>query len=143
MHNAGRGRFPSFALNSSSLLLAVCTFVQMPAATAQVLVDPTRPPAGISATDKSEGAAAGPVLQSVMISPTSRLAVIDGETVKLGGKYGEARVVKITESEVVLRSGSATETLKMYPGVELTPIKPSASVPAAKKPARKARPKSK
>ena len=92
---------------------------------AQVLNDPTRPPAGISANDTSDGAAAGPVLQSVMITPTARTAIIGGETVKLGGKYGDARVIKITESEVVLRSANGTETLRMYPDVTMKPVKPA------------------
>jgi hypothetical protein len=31
---------------------------------------------------------------------------------------GDARVVKISESEVVLKSGSEIKTLKLFPGVE-------------------------
>jgi MSHA biogenesis protein MshK len=96
---------------------------------AQILNDPTRPAAGIYSTDSTDGAAIGPVLQSVMITPTARSAIIGGETVKLGGKYGDARVIRITESEVVLRSATGTDTLKMYPGVEMKPIKPPVPVP--------------
>jgi MSHA biogenesis protein MshK len=94
---------------------------------AQILNDPTRPPAGINAADAADGAAArGPVLQSVKISPTERSAIIGGEVVKLGAKYGEARVIRITENEVVLRSASGTEILRMYPGVEIKPVVPAA-----------------
>jgi len=87
----------------------------------QVMDDPTRPPAAL--LSGTPGAAiGGSLLQSVIITPTQRAAIIGGEKVDLGGKYGDARVVKITESEVVLRSATGTETLQMYPGVEMKPV---------------------
>ena len=104
---------------------------------AQIVNDPTRPPAGTYSTDSGDSAATAPVLQSVMITPTARMAIIGGETVKLGGMYGDARVVKITESGVVLRSATGTETLRMYPEVTMKPIKPAPAV--SDKPARKNR----
>jgi len=86
---------------------------------AQALNDPMRPPAAIAAEAESGGSAAdGPVLQSVMITPTLKAAIISGEMVKLGGKFGDAKLVKVSESEVVLKSGEETQVLKMYPGVE-------------------------
>ena len=104
---------------------------------AQILNDPTRPPAGIYAPETADGAAAlGPVLQSVKISRTERTAIISGETVKLGAKYREARVIRITENEVVLRSAGGTEMLRMYPGVDMKPVviaPPAGSKPAANK----------
>jgi MSHA biogenesis protein MshK len=103
-------------------------------ATAQALTDPTRPP-GMLESESGNVPNAAPVLQSVMISPSARTAIIGGETVRLGGRYGEARVVKITEGEVVLRTAGGTEILKMYPGVELSPPKPTA--PAASRATRK------
>lgn len=105
------------------------------AAVAQIVNDPMRPPTAVYAAPGDKTAAAGPLLQSVMITPSERSAIIGGERVKLGGKYGEARVIKITESEVVLRSAGGIETLKMYPDIEMNPVKPAA--PAPKKPARK------
>jgi MSHA biogenesis protein MshK len=134
---AGGGIFSSFILHPSSLLLPVCALVMLPGAMAQVLNDPTRPPAGINAPETTDGAAArGPVLQSVKISRTERSAIISGENVKLGAKYHDARVIRITENEVVLRSANGTETLRMYPGVEMKPVvaaPPAGSKPAAKK----------
>jgi hypothetical protein len=38
--------------------------------------------------------------------------------VRLGGKFGDGRVVRITESEVVIRSGEGTATLKLLPEAE-------------------------
>jgi MSHA biogenesis protein MshK len=104
---------------------------------AQVSSDPTRPPAEfLSPAPGGPGAAPNSLLQSVKISGAERSAIIGGQTVKLGGKYGDARVVKITESEVVLRSASGTETLKMYPGVDMKQVAvaaPAASTAPAKK----------
>ena len=89
------------------------------AALAQALKDPTRPPIGYAGDDYETGeVATGPVLQSVMISPTRKSAIINGEVVRLGARYGNAVLVKIAEHEVVLRSGEDTQVLKMYPGVE-------------------------
>ena len=114
-------------------LVAAC------AAAAQGLTDPTRPPAAFVSPETGDSAAAAPVLQSVMISSAARTAIIGGETVKLGGKYGDARVIRITENEVVLRSASGTETLKMYPGVTIKPVK-TAPAPGAKPVQKKRRP---
>ncbi len=71
-------------------------------------------------------AGGGLVLQSVMISSTRRAAIINGEMVKLGEKYGDAVLIKVAENEVVLKSGDTTQVLKMYPGVEKRDIAPAA-----------------
>jgi MSHA biogenesis protein MshK len=86
----------------------------------QVLTDPTRPPSGYaeSETGVSDSAGGALVLQSVMISPTIRSAIISGEMVKLGGRIGNATLIRIGESEVVLKDGEEIQVLKMYPGVE-------------------------
>lgn len=91
---------------------------------AENLPDPTRPPASFSAvpTNNPVVLTSGPVLQSVLISPGRMVAIISGQTVKLGGKIGEAQVVKITESEVVLRSGKETQTLKLFPDIKKTEL---------------------
>jgi MSHA biogenesis protein MshK len=86
-------------------------------ANAQVLTDPTRPPAALAAP--ADGAvSSGPVLQSVMLSQGRKMAMISGEMVTLGGRYGSARLVKLTESEAVLKDGAETTVLKLFPLVE-------------------------
>jgi hypothetical protein len=80
------------------------------------LVDPTRPPS-VGAQPAAEAAALeGPRLQSVLISPTRRAAVISGTAVALGGGYGDAKVEEISESAVVLRYPDRRETLLLLPG---------------------------
>jgi MSHA biogenesis protein MshK len=101
------------------------------AVSAQGIPDPTRPPAALS-SPAEPGAPLAPVLHSIKITPNEKTAIIGGETVKLGGRYGDARVVKITDSEVVLRSAAGTETLRLYPDVEVKPV--VVTPPAAKKP---------
>lgn len=97
---------------------------------AQAMTDPTRPATGFAA-EAPEGAV-GDQLQSVMISPTRSAAIINGVTVKLGEKYGDAVLVRVAESEVVLRSGGVQQVLKIHPGVDKREIVPVAEVaPAA------------
>ena len=101
--------------------------------------DPTRPPPEFEAPAPSSAAAPAAVpnasiLQSVLISPRHKVAIINGETVTLGGKYGTAKVVKISESGVVLNEGGNLQTLRLFPSVEKK-ISPTgeAAVTAGKK----------
>lgn len=102
--------------------ISVCLLgmLLLPGSQADSLPDPTRPPAelGSMAAGGAEMAATGPILQSVLISAGRKSAIIGGQVVGLGEKYGEARVVKITESEVVLKTGTVKETLRLFPDVE-------------------------
>jgi len=86
---------------------------------AEMLPDPTRPPvgAGVEAPG-APVAAAGPVLQSVMIRPGRRAAVISGQLVVEGERFGDAKLVKVSEGEVVLIGPEGRQTLKLFPGVE-------------------------
>lgn len=97
------------------LLIVPCAAVT---AGAQGLTDPTRPPGVLSGPAIDGAAGGGPVLQSVMLSPGRKVAVISGKMVVLGGRYGSARLVKLTESEVVLKDGAETTVLKLFPLVE-------------------------
>jgi MSHA biogenesis protein MshK len=101
----------------SGILLAAAAFA--PAA-AQSLSDPTRPPASLGSGHDGgrQSVASGPVLQSVLISPERKVAIISGQAVKLGEKFGDARVTKITESEVMLSSSNGVRALKLFPGIE-------------------------
>lgn len=88
---------------------------------AENLPDPTRPPATAADSGTQQGNSmpeAGPELQSVLISPKRKVAIISGQSVMLGEKFGEARVIKITENEVVLRNGQDVQVLKLFPGIQ-------------------------
>jgi len=120
----------SMAARATSLccgiLLLACGSKAM---AAQSLPDPTRPPATlIVGATAVASAASGPTLQSVLISPGRKVAVISGQTVQVGGMVGDARVVRIAEGEVVLVRGGQSQTLKLFPGVEKRQAKSGASV---------------
>ena len=111
---------------SARLLAISCLVLCLPLAHAQDLIDPTRPPAAMNTRmEPTAGTQAGGlVLQSVLISPTRKAAIISGRTVALGEKLGDAKVVKITETEVVLRNGKEMQTLKLFPDIEKRPGAP-------------------
>ena len=79
--------------------------------------DPTRPPGGAFGDDPA-AIPEGPRLESVLIAPDRRIAIISGRQYRMGDKYGEGRVVRITESEVAIRSGEALDVLKLLPASE-------------------------
>ena len=107
--------------------------------------DPTRPsgkvPGGAVVLGSEAPAAVAPQLQSVMISPTERSAIINGQLVKLGAAFGEMRLVKISENEVVLHSADGNQTLRMYSEVAIKrvePVPPAGQAPVTiTKPVRK------
>ena len=86
-------------------------------AAAQGFSDPTRPPGGQAESADAVGPG-GPVLQSVMLSPSRKVAVISGEMVVLGGRYGAAKLVRLTETEAVLKNGADVTVLRLHPLVE-------------------------
>ena len=102
--------------------LSICSVLALTAESAsaqRVMADPTRPPGGVAVDAQAEVAVSGPVLQSVLIPKKGRpVAVIGGQQVRLGDKYGESRLVRLTEREAVLEGPSGVEHLPLTPGVE-------------------------
>jgi MSHA biogenesis protein MshK len=93
--------------------------------TAESLPDPTRPAIDLNSTGASEVAEAVPVedvshgLQSVIISSQYSAAIINGETVRLGGKSGDSRLVEVRESSVVLQNAQGRRVLELFPKVSI------------------------
>ena len=110
------------------VMLAAALALGAGAAMAQALVDPTRPPAVLTPAAPGAAAAAspaGPVLQSVLIGREAggrQVAVIDGETVRLGGKFRGAVLVRMTDTEVELKRGRERQGLKLSAPAGSTPI---------------------
>ncbi len=73
------------------------------------LVDPTRP---------GGERQAGLVLQSTLVSPERKLAVINGRLVSVGEKLGHAVVTDITSHEVVLNNAGRETRLRLTPKLE-------------------------
>ena len=93
---------------------------------AQALQDPTRPPAASLAGTPAAPPAAIPQLQSVLVGRAAggrRVAVIDGETVRLGDTFHGARVARVGETEVELVRGRERQVLRLYaPDAQLAPV---------------------
>jgi MSHA biogenesis protein MshK len=108
------------ALSACLLAAAGAAGAAPVSAAMQDMPDPMRPPAALGASrDTAAGAASGgPVLQSVLISPLRKIAIVDGQTVAVGDKVGDAKVVHISEGEVTLQSGTGVSTLKLFPNIE-------------------------
>jgi MSHA biogenesis protein MshK len=84
--------------------------------------DPTQPPAawGGGSTDTAVADEAGVLrLQSVLIRQRGRsVAVIGGVTVPLGGSFGEAKLIRLSEREAVLEGPDGVTHLYLTPNVE-------------------------
>jgi MSHA biogenesis protein MshK len=89
---------------------------------AETLPDPTRPPAFLFAPADGDGPPAdasggGLVLQSVLIAPNRRSAIIGGRTLSIGDRLGDFTLVRVSEGEVQLRGPEGSRTLKLFPAV--------------------------
>ena len=113
------GKFCDHAMAVSGLSLALFSA----AGIAEELPDPTRPPASLSAPAVPSGQAAGegrqPGLQSTIISKNRRAAIIDGQTVELRGKHGDATLIKVSEDSVVLQGAQGRQLLMLFPDVKI------------------------
>ena len=96
------------------------------AAIAQPLRDPTRPPTEASAKSVTAKprARGGMILQTVLISPERRTAVISGRVMSVGDTVSGFRLAEIREGEVVMKGSTGTRTLRLYPSVSKTEAKP-------------------
>jgi len=102
-----------------TLSLVLVISLGAPRSLAQGLSDPTRPPREIIGgfADTYEPGASWSPAQVVIISKDRRQVTINGRTVSLGGRYGDATLVRISDEEIVLRKGDATEVIKLYSSV--------------------------
>lgn len=57
----------------------------------------------------------GPVLQSTLVSPQRRLAVISGKQVRVGDTVNGAVVTEISQYEVRMKQGGRETTLRLLP----------------------------
>lgn len=89
------------------------------AAAPEVLQDPTRPPASVAGESGGAAEISGSRLSSVFLPKQGKpSAIIGGQVVPLGGMVGDARLVRVTESEAVLEGPEGIERLYLTPDVE-------------------------
>ena len=98
-------------MKRSALMLTGFAFACV--AQAAPFADPTRPP---SASDVAPaGTADAPRLESVLIAPDRRIAVINGQQVVVGARIATGEVVRISETEVVIKGAEGQQTLRLIP----------------------------
>jgi MSHA biogenesis protein MshK len=109
----GRGRGLLFAFLASA-------GVGASAASAESgLVDPTRPALGVGAVSApADGGAL--TLQSTLISPRRRVAVINGRSYTVGERVDGARILAIEPYAVRLDTAQGGRTLRLLPRVKKT-----------------------
>lgn len=113
-------------LNKLTLCLAVLMWLPRSSGLhAEQLEDPTRPPLATVTQSPTADAAVpvdlGPVLQSVKISRSRKMATINGQEYVLGDMVGESKLVAVRDHEVDLRSSDGTvQHLRMYSNVNKT-----------------------
>lgn len=103
-------------------IVATAALLLSAGSTAQALADPTRPPLELMGAAAAAGAAPRTPLQSILLSSARKGAIINGQYVPLGGTYGRARLVRITATEVTLKSDGTMEVLQLYPPMEKTSV---------------------
>ncbi len=125
-HYGRRSGLRSRSVGAAAPRLLVAIFCLLPSVFcyAEELPDPTRPPAvsaapGIAPGHGGEsGRSSG--LQTVIISESRRAAIIDGRTVNLGERHGNARLIEVNEGSVVLQGARGRKVLTLFPEVKIS-----------------------
>lgn len=120
-HRAFLARYAAFSI-------AILALFSADGLCAQQLRDPMRPPSfgqslaarpGPQTSDPnavSTPPAPPPNVQLVKLSPNRKEATIDGRTVRVGQKVGDATLIDVSDSTVVLRSAAGERiTLRLFP----------------------------
>jgi MSHA biogenesis protein MshK len=103
----------------AAIVVAAQGLAQEPAAPGSAtLSDPTRPPASMGQGQGGPVISHLPVLQSVFISRDRKWAIIGGQRVDLGAKFGESRLTGLSEGEAVLEGPQGRTVLRLVPEVQ-------------------------
>lgn len=107
---------------------------------AQELTDPTRPAATLEVSEPSADAEAlaeqnqTQGLRLIIIQKNRRAAIIDGKTIELGGKVGDARLVEVYEGSVVLQGAHGKQVMTLFPRVKMSRQQDAVVSPATVRP---------
>ncbi len=107
------GRLRRHTLVLAALVCAVTASM----AASQTLRDPTRPPAMSAKGAAGKIEPSGWILQSVLISPERRYAIINGEVVPIGGSIAGAELVAVSAERVTLRTRDGLRVVHLFPDV--------------------------
>ncbi|MHB8347586.1 MAG: hypothetical protein ACYDHM_10465 [Acidiferrobacterales bacterium] len=92
------------------------------------LADPTRPFTGNAGPDHRR---AGLVLQSTLVSPLQRLAVINGRAFTVGERVDGAEIVQIRRYDVTLSRAGRQYLLRLLPKLDIERRSDESMPPAA------------
>ena len=101
---------------TTTMTIALIWFA-LPALAAQ-LVDPTQPAEYVAVPGSAAAVSlvpSGPILQSTIVSPQRKSAVISGKPVKIGDTYEGSTIVDIMPYEVRMSRGGRETTLRLLP----------------------------
>ena len=100
-------------------LLALCIPTLLLADLSNDLADPTRPNVKRERIVVSTKVIAKPkealVLQSTLVAPNRRLAIINGKTLYVGGRVADAEIIEISPHQVTLLRSGVREVLRLLP----------------------------
>ncbi|BBP01376.1 hypothetical protein [Sulfuriferula nivalis] len=99
-------------LTCLSLLLCTSSFSQ-----ADNMTDPTQPPASMNSANTANTNSNVSTVQSVTLGKQHRYAMINGTTVKVGDVIDAGRIIKITESDVWVKSDNVVSRISLFPNV--------------------------
>lgn len=103
------------------LFLAGSLWLGLAQAESESLMDPTRPPEAFVTGAPGAGQEEGLRLQSVLMPQSGRpTAIISGQVVRVGEEVGGARLLKLTETEAVLKGPNGVERLFLTPDATKT-----------------------
>ena len=96
--------------------IVILGLLATPSVQAAPFADPFRPPRQVEQPSvDQEKAPAATRLESVLIGPDRRIAVINGQQYLEGDRFGSGRVLRISEAEVVVRHPDRDEKLTLFP----------------------------
>lgn len=101
-------------MSRHSIALVLMTLALLPTPVT-ALQDPTRPTDPVHYFGQGDRNAGGWSLQSILSSSQRRIAIINGTRVREGDRIGNAEVISIQASHVLLNTGKQTLTLRLLP----------------------------
>lgn len=92
-------------------IILMLTVFTMSCSWAATLRDPTQPVIGVMGNQSSNASESRFQLQSILIAPKRRLAMINGQMVGVGSSINGARVLAIDKNRVILLVGGSKQSI--------------------------------
>jgi hypothetical protein len=81
------------------------------------MIDPTQPPASLNSVTTGATNSNVSTVQSVTLRKQHHYAMINGNMVKVGDVIDAGRIIKITESDVWVKSDNVVSRIPLFPNV--------------------------